>query len=198
MISRSINVIAVLCLFVFPSFSQEEQAPENIEGVFDQLMIDYATWDIYKVVPVTTLESFGKALKDSVGKKDANILELKKDIDAKASKIASLEENAASLTLELEQSNAKNDEITFLGIPLSKTLYQVIVWSLIIGLFLLAIFAYMLFLRSNKVTSQYKKDIEATQKELEDQRTKAHENQLKLKRQLQTAENLINEKGIRN
>ncbi len=49
-------------------------------------------------------------------------------------------------------------------------------------------------MRSNRVTSKVKKEFEALNTEYEEHKTKARESQVKLKKELQTAVNQLNER----
>lgn len=196
MLIRSTVLIVALFALSFQSLSQEVE-PKTINEAFDKIMKDHATWEIYKVVPVTKMKDFQNKLSDSVASKEQEVAGLQKNIETLGSEITVANDKIAELQKELGESQTKNDEITFLGMDFSKTLYQVIVWLIIGLLFILIILVYLMYVRSNSTSSQSKKEVDDLREELEKQRTQAHEKQVKLKRELQTAENLINEKGIR-
>lgn len=197
---KSFSIIIVFLLSSAIGFGQEEKqefVPTNINEQFDKILKDHATWEIYKVVPVKKMNAFKTALNDTIRKKENKIIALKKMVDDAEAKTQMEEEKVSNLQVTLDSSQLKNNEITFLGITFSKTPYQFMVWSLIVVLVILIVIFYLMFLRSNSISSQSRREVEQVKKELEDLRTKAHEKQIKLKRQLQTAENLLNEKGLK-
>lgn len=57
----------------------------------------------------------------------------------------------------------------------------------------LAALAYMMFMKSNRVTSRSRKELGALEQEFEDHKNKARETQVKLKRELQTSINKMEE-----
>lgn len=199
-ITKTLILLCINFLLIQNAVSQEKEvkpAPTTIGESFDQLMSEYGTWDIYKVVPVTRMEQFSKSLTDTMKLKEARIQQLAGKIRNQQVKIDAANEKIAGLNESLEQSESTNDKIAFMGIDFQKSGYHVMMWALVAILFFLAALAYLLFIRSNKLTNQSRKECENLKKELEDQRTKSHENQLKIKRELQTAVNLLTEHGIR-
>lgn len=183
-----------LLIIVFVS-SSNAQTSTSITDSFDKIMEDHKTWQEYKVVPVTRMEEFKAALADSVAKGQKEINELKKIISAQRVEIDSAQANIESLSQSLEVSESFNDQILFLGIPFQKPVYNSIVWVMIFVLLGLLILSYMLFLRSNRITKQAIKEREQVKDQLENQRTQSREKEVKLKRELQTALNKLNEKS---
>ena len=95
----------------------------------------------------------------------------------------------------LDASLAQNGSIDFLGLSLSKLSYHIIVWSLILILTGLGLFAYTMFFRSNKLTVRHRKELEDLEREFERHKQAAREKQVKLKRELQTAINRLDSRG---
>ncbi|MEQ9022021.1 MAG: hypothetical protein RLN82_04575, partial [Pseudomonadales bacterium] len=100
----------------------------------------------------------------------------------------------AEVQARLDESLELNDTIYFLGIPFSKVGYHIMVWVIIIALAVLGVMAYFMFIRSNSVTKRAKREFDSLQAEYEEHKTKARETQVKLKRELQTAVNQLNER----
>lgn len=196
--SFSITLIIILSSFLaFSQATEEVLVPKSINDQFDKILNDHKDWEIYKVVPVTKMNAFKKALNDTISKKEAKIKNLVTQIEDGTTQIEDERKKVETLKAELALSDEKNDEIVFLGISFAKTPYQVMVWSIIVVLIILMVFFYLMYLRSNSISTHSRKEIEQVKNELEELRTKAHEKQIKLKRQLQTAENLLSEKGLK-
>ncbi|MEO9476706.1 MAG: hypothetical protein ABJG41_14285 [Cyclobacteriaceae bacterium] len=182
-------------LFTIFISSSNAQTGSSITDSFDKIMEEYKTWQEYKVVPVTRMEEFKTALADSVAKGKNEISELKKIISAQRIEIDSAQASIARLSESLEVSKNFNDQILFLGIPFQKPVYNSIVWVIIFVLLGSLILCYMVFLRSNRITKQAIKEREQVKDELENQRSQSREKEVKLKRELQTALNKLNEKS---
>lgn len=183
---------AILCSLVVNA-QEEPQPPANLQESFDFMMEKYSTYEQYKVVPIVRLNEFWGEIDDSLKTKDRSISQLKGEIIALNSMIDSLKSDLNSVKNELENSEATNEEIAFLGIPFDKTVYHLMVWAIIILLAVLTVMIYFMYIRSNGLTSRFKKDLEQLRKEYDEHRDKSREVQVKLKRELQTAVNTIDE-----
>ncbi|MDP4989114.1 MAG: hypothetical protein NWP54_03060, partial [Polaribacter sp.] len=99
--------------------------------------------------------------------------------------ITYLNESINKTQLELENALSKKDTISFLGIPLSKLAYNLILWTIIIGLSGGLGFFIFKFFRSNVLTKQAQENLITVEEEFEAHRKKALEREQKLRRQLQ-------------
>ena len=102
----------------------------------------------------------------------------------------------ASTQEALESSNSLNGSIGFLGMEVSKTGYNIFVWIIIAALAIGIGAVFMLFQRSNAVTTQTKKTFKELEREYNAHKEKARETQIRLKRELQTALNALNEQKV--
>lgn len=195
----SLRITALVLLFItsFAVLAQEEETvdpqPATLKGTFDGMMEKYSTYEQYKVIPITRMNQFWLEVNDSLVTKDRSIDRLNGEIVALNAMIDSLKSDLASVKASLETSEATNSEISFIGIPFDKTVYHILVWTIIILLASLAVIAYFMYIRSNGLTSRFKKDLEQMRHEYDDHRDKSREVQVKLKRELQTAVNTIDE-----
>lgn len=156
-------------------------------------MEKYSTYEQYKVIPITRMNQFWAEVNDSLVTKDKSNAKLKGEIIALKAMIDSLNSELSTVKANLETSEETNSEISFLGIPFDKTIYHIMVWAIIILLAALTILTYFMYIRSNGLTSRFKKDLEQLRHEYDDHRDKSREAQVKLKRELQTAVNTIDE-----
>lgn len=178
--------------------TQPEMAPQTyITDSYETLVKQSSSWENFKVIPIAKVQAFGKQLQDSTSQYQETIDDLSLQIVSQKAIIDSSNINISALETSLEESERTNNAISFMGFSFSKNGYHIFVWLIICALLLIIIVTYMLYLRSNSLTRQYKKDLEQVKKELETQRSKAHENQVKLKRELQTLMNLMSEKGVK-
>lgn len=176
--------------------AQEEEvvpAPLTLNESFAGMMQKYSTYEQYKVIPIVKLNEFWSVVVDSVQTKDRDISQLNGQIVALNAMIDSLKSDLNSVKASLETSQAVNTEIAFLGISFDKTVYHVLVWTIIILLAALAVMAYLMYIRGNGLTTRFKKDLDQLRQEYDEHRDKSREAQVKLKRELQTAVNTIDE-----
>jgi hypothetical protein len=81
---------------------------------------------------------------------------------------------------ELNQANENRDNISFLGIPLVKSTYNMFVWSIIGGLALLLTLGLLLFVRNRSVTASTLSELKELKEEFEDYKKKTREQREKL------------------
>ena len=94
---------------------------------------------------------------------------------------------------QLEKSEKLRESLAFLGIQMNKATYHLLVWVTIPALAVFGVFAYTSFMRSNKVTSKTKKEMNALEVEYDEHRKKSHEKQIKMGCELQTERNQVEE-----
>ena len=83
------------------------------------------------------------------------------------------------------------DSINVLGSDMNKGAFSTIMWLLVIGLSAGSVFLFVLFKRSNILTTTSKKAEEKLEEEIESMRKKNLDQVMKLRRELQTALNAL-------
>lgn len=182
---------ALLCISAALTSAGQDSLP--LEGKFENMMSRYNTYERYKVIPIVELQNFWAEVEDTVGNRNQTINRLEAQINAQQAEVDTLQRRLTSVQNALQESRLKNDTIEFLGIPFSKSGYHVTVWMIIGILAIICLFVYYLYKRSNNVTTKMKKEFELLKNEFENHKDKSREQQLRLKRELQTALNLIEE-----
>lgn len=77
--------------------------------------------------------------------------------------------------IERDKAIGEKDSIFLLGIPLNKTFYNVLLWSIIGGLIVFTGIAFVLFQRSNKITRQTNREMADLQEEYDEYRKSSRE-----------------------
>jgi tetrahydromethanopterin S-methyltransferase subunit B len=115
-------------------------------------------------------------------------------VDAQQKEINDLKANLSSTQSTLDATNKEKNSMSLLGLQMSKTSYNILMWTIIAGLLaLLTIFIFK-FKNSNSVTKAAKKALAETEEEFEEHRRSALEREQKVRRQLQ--DELNKQKGI--
>jgi peptidoglycan hydrolase CwlO-like protein len=193
--SRFIAFFTFLLISSSAAYAQEEEAPidNSLNGEFSSIMENSETFQRYKVVPITTLNSFWGKVQDSLAQYKNQIDVNQQKFEAEVEKVDTLKNTISSLESQLAESETLNNSIEFLGITVTKVVYNIIVWAIIIVLLVGCILLYLSFKNSHRVTKNTKRDYDNVQEELEEMRKTAQEKQIKLKRELQTALNKLDE-----
>lgn len=166
-------------------------AGQDLSTKFQEMMESSETYETYKVIRINTINSFWSEVEDSLNVKDKNIQSLKTEIDQLESELSGLEARLSEVKADLDQSKELNDTINFLGADLNKSLYHIIVWVIIAALVVVLFIVFGMYTQSHKVTRKAQKEFHEVQNEFENFKDKAREKQVKLKRDLQTAVNTI-------
>ncbi|PTB92351.1 hypothetical protein C9994_14230 [Marivirga lumbricoides] len=139
------------------------------------------------------MNSFEGKLSDTLSRYQNEIAVAENEERAAKKTADSLRSEVQELTTNLEETQKLVDGIFFLGIPMTKSGYNALVWSIVAILVIALGVVYYLFYNSHKVTRQTKIDKARVDNELEELRKTSHEKQVKIKRELQTALNKLEE-----
>jgi len=194
------RILFLLIIFVFHTasiqlFGQEasEQKTSELSSQFNELKSESESYNDYKVIRTYKLNTFWKGVEDSLNANRLEINNANKDIISLKSEISGLNQQLSEITSSLEESESKNESISFLGLQLQKTFYNVMVWTIIAGLLFLAGSMFVVYKKNQLVTKKSKKDYHDLMAEFDIYRKESREKQMKLGRELQTERNKYEE-----
>ncbi len=99
--------------------------------------------------------------------------------------INDLKSNLSQTQGTLDATNKEKDSMSLMGMQMSKTSYNILLWSIIAGLFVLLLVFIFKFKNSNAVTRTAKNTLADLEMEFEEHRRVALEREQKVRRQLQ-------------
>lgn len=165
----------------------------SLKGQYQLMISKSKTINGYKLINPVRLSSFWKNVNDSLSTNRRNLANVTKQIKEHENNIAGLKKEISGNESSLASSNAKVNEITFLGMSFTKSSYNTMVWSLIIGL---AVALTIIILRSAKHIheAKYRSNLyEEIAQEYQAYKTKANDKEKKLARELQDERNKLDE-----
>lgn len=139
----------------------------------------------YEVVRIISLDKLRKNVTDSINEQIKNAATLKSTIATHESTISSLNKKLEETTNNLTGVTEEKDSMSFLGLSVSKGVYNTILWSIILALSGLMLLFMFRFRRSNILTQEAKSSLSELEEEYEDHRRRALEREQKINRQLQ-------------
>ncbi|WNJ15945.1 hypothetical protein [Pontibacter sp. G13] len=183
-----IMVFATMTVFAQnPPANEQQPSLDNgtIESQFDYMIKKSNSYEDYKVIKKHWLYKMKSHVLDSLKEVHNELQQTRQTLGSQVQEIedlkADLNKSNESLTQVVEEKNS----MTLLGIPMQKSTYNNIVWS-IVGLLLAGMLFFIFkFKRSNAITIDTKKAHATTQEEFEAFKTRAREREIKIKRQLQ-------------
>ena len=168
----------------------------TLNGQYQLLLSKSRTLDGYKLVNPDRLSQFWKNVRDTLNTTHRQLINTKKEATNYQNEIAGLNKQVAGAETSLASSNARLNEISFLGIGFTKSNYNIFVWGLIASL---AVALTIVILRSarNVHEAKYRSTLyEEINQEYQNYKVKANEKEKKLARELQDERNKLDE--IRN
>lgn len=176
------------------SFAQEEgPAPSlnsgTISSQFDYLNTVSNNFQEYKVVKRTNLDQIRKNVSDSLNVFKDQLVTVKKDLKERQEQINVLESQMAEAQEQLSTAEEARDSFEFLGMPIHKSAYSSIMWTIVFVLTGALLFFLFQYSQSHKVISKARKDLEETVEEFEQHRKNTLDRERKLKRELVDALN---------
>ena len=176
--------------------ASQSYAQSNIQDQYQELFTKSSTWEDYKVIKLDRLNAFWAVMTDSLNEKQLKINAANQKISKLNSQLNETELQLSQIEATLTESKLLNDSISFVGIKLSKTGYNIFVWLIILALCVGIGSFYLMFKRSNIVTRKTRKEFAQLELESQRQKERARDIQVKLKRELQTALNSLSEQRV--
>ena len=182
-----LHILLTAILLSSVSLAQETVIEDNnsIENQFNKIYRTSTTYQVYKVISKDGYQRLKLNVLDSL-KSSKKIISEKESL--LLSEISSSKETKTLLAetkLELETALKKENSISLLGISLSKTTYNLTLWSVIVALLLGLSYFIFKFTRSNVLTKEAQNNLIDVEQEFEQHRKKTLEREQKLRRQLQ-------------
>ncbi len=112
---------------------------------------------------------------DSLNQAKQNIENQNQELLAGQTEISNLKTELGNTQSELEEAIKNRDSLAFFGVPMSKTLYNMIVWGIILGLIAILILGSIIFKRNRNKTQEMKRDLEQTMDDFENFRKTSSE-----------------------
>jgi hypothetical protein len=165
----------------------------SLRGQYQLLLSKSKTLNGYKLVNPSRLSVFWQNVRDSLNTDRKQLVITRKKIEDQGKEISDLKKQISGTESSLAKSNAKLNEICFLGIGFTKSNYNLVVWGLIIALgAALAI----IILRSAKHIheAKYRSTLyDEISQEYQNYKVKANDKEKKLARELQDERNKLDE-----
>jgi len=117
---------------------------------------------------------------DTLNASRLKVEELNSRLTGRDFEIENLNTDLTRTKNEKDEAVRNRDSLSFLGIKMSKGLYNSILWFIILGLAALAVSMVMLFRRSHLVTKEVQDELQSTQEKFEEYRKSSREKYEKL------------------
>ncbi|MEA1897760.1 MAG: tRNA (guanine-N1)-methyltransferase [Bacteroidota bacterium] len=184
-----IFLVGIMIIFPLTRNSMAQEAEElsldkgTLNSQFEYVIKKSSPYLEFRVVEETWLKKLNSHVSDSIKKIKLDLSQSNKMISSKEEEIDSINSVLQNTRTQLSKISKEKNSLSFFGILMSKAAYNSLVWSIIAGLIAGLVFFIVLFKRSHIITTNTRKDLEATQKEFEEHRTRARLREEKIVRE---------------
>lgn len=178
-------ILSLLLSTVAYSQQANDSINNSLDNQFKKLYKTSNNYQEYKVVLKEKLTNFHANILDSVKSFNTLLGEKNSLINNQRQTISSLEKEKEETLKTLTATKAKEDSISLFGWMVQKTLYNTLLFGIILLLLILVSYFVFKFNNSNIITQKAIVDLEDVENEFEIFRKKALEKEQKLRRSLQ-------------
>ncbi|MEO7283720.1 tRNA (guanine-N1)-methyltransferase [Gelidibacter sp.] len=192
---KTLTLTLVSCLFFIVVNAQQKTTEEEddtlsltkgtIDNQFEYVIQKSYNYQDYKNVKKDWLYQLKAHTLDSLKAIQNDLKTTQNKVDSLAQEITTLKSNLSETKTTLAETNEEKDNMALFGLQMSKSNYNVLMWSIIGVLLVLLLFFIYKFKNSNSVTREAKKSLLETEEEFEEHRRTALEREQKVRRQLQ-------------
>jgi septal ring factor EnvC (AmiA/AmiB activator) len=194
--SLKLSILTLLLIFGSSSiFAQEAQKKQSInEGSIDDqfefvLKKSYnfrgTNGQMYENVKRSMLLTLQAHTRDSINTLKTKLDNTNTVVSTQQKEINNLKNNLTKTQDTLDATNTEKDSMSLLGLQMSKTNYNLLMWLVVIALLVLLLVFIYKFKNSNVVTKAAKNALSEVEEEFEEHRRTALEREQKVRRQLQ-------------
>lgn len=190
------SLFAALLLMAFSALQAQDLSENESNSLGDQyneLKSKSNNYQIYKVVKEASLDAFWSSVRDTLANERKEINELNAEVKNLKAEVKSLNAQVEDRDNALEEQAFQIDHMSFLGIQLTKSTYITVTWIIIFALLITALVLYFRFQSAHSVTAKTKKEFATLQEEFDAHRQRTRDTETKLKRDLQTEINTVEE-----
>lgn len=157
----------------------------SIDNQFEYVIQRSNNYQDYKVVKKTWLNELKAHTLDSIKAIQKDLSDTQVVVEAQSNEILDLKDKLSTTNTTLSATKEEKDNMSLFGLQMSKTGYNILMWSIIACLFALLLFFIYQYRNSNAVTKLSKKSLVEIEEEFEEHRRNALEREQKVRRQLQ-------------
>ncbi|TRX52654.1 hypothetical protein FNH22_21630 [Fulvivirga sp. M361] len=166
---------------------------QGLEEQFKELRDNAETFKVYKVIKQTELNSFWNTVTDSINIIENKLAEARHSIEVQQRNITEKEAVITAKNQEIEGLEFAATHISVLGINMFKEAFIIISFTVITLIIIMLVLLYGRFKTSTVVSRKKIHEFNKLNAEYEEHKKEALEKQMKLRRELQTQINKLEE-----
>jgi hypothetical protein len=183
--SASILLFAGLFISMIQAVNAQSGASAVLDSALLEAQLDYIhentrVYNDFRAIRADIFLKMKRNVLDTINASKLEVEQLNSRLTERNFRIETLNTDLARTKNEKDEAIKNQNSLSFFGIQMNKTLYNSIVWFIILGLMALAVLLVMLHRRSHLVTKQVKEELQTTQDEFDQYRRSSREKYEKL------------------
>jgi uncharacterized protein YoxC len=134
-----------------------------------------------------------KNISDTLKQTRKTLHEVQAKLNTQTQSVNNLQNDVKTKDQSLNDANAKRDEVSLLGLPLSKSTYNLVMWGLVIGMAVVLVIVILRTAGAGREAKYRTKLFDELSEEFQAYKVKANDKEKKLARELQTERNKVDE-----
>ena len=182
------RVLLLLLLIHTANIASAQEFREEINSIdnqFDKIYKKATNYKNYIVILKEQYLNLKSNVLDSLKDSKRLVLEIENRLHTKNSTLKKTKEQLVSAEFNLKEVIQKANSMTFMGVQLNKTSYNLLLWFLIIFLTSTSVYFILKFKKSMVITKEARRILLENEKALEIHKKKSLVREQKLRRQLQ-------------
>ena len=187
--------LGLIILLNYPTKAQDQ--PTTLDQQFQELKKKSNDYQDYEVIKKYTLNQFWNMVQDSVNDLKSDINDLQASLNNQEKEVNELTQQMQEQKSALEASQYESARMNFLGMLIRKDVFMTTPGIILGVLWVTVIVIGMKFRMNEKLTKRKKRDFEELSAEFEEYRKIVRQREIKIKRELQTVQNKLEEQRHR-
>ncbi len=169
------------------------QEGQNLDQQFQSFIKGMIFYNNYYSAKDAYFQDFYGIAKDSLTNERKDLATAKNRIKTLKDTVSTLNKDIATLTQERDKARGNVANIEVFGGSMDKNAFSTLMFIIVVVLIAVAVILLMMFLRSNAVTQENKKKFSDLDNEYNDFKQRSMDRETKLRRELQTERNKLDE-----
>jgi len=178
---------------LFAVSQADEEIANTLENQFLELKKKSNNYQQFKVVDKIRLNNYWASVNDTLIETRSQINSLEKEVGNLSKSVNELKNELSEKEDSLQSQSYQIEHMSFLGLDMTKGSYITFSWILIFTLMAIVMILFMRFNAAHRVTKSTQAEFSQLNHEFEDHKKKTRDKETKLKRELQTEINRVEE-----
>ena len=184
-------MISMLLITGFAGFAQDTL--NTLDSKWNYMLNKSENYQDYKVIRKSQLNDVYQSIQDTLSKLRADLFNEKANVKGQNDQAALLNKQIKEDKTELDRISNEKNSMGFLGMQLNKYAYISLLWMTLIGISVGSVLMFFLYKNSKKIARVKSEEYSVLAKELDDAKAAKSETERKLKREIQTLANKLEE-----